>query len=107
MVEELRCNADERAPKSEMMVVKKKVEELRGELRVYKTTVTNGVMFGTPSTPIDNQKPKEFKGSRNAQDIENYIWELEQFFQDAGIIGDTKKVKIVSMYLTNFARMCW
>ncbi|KAL4271717.1 hypothetical protein GQ457_13G018250 [Hibiscus cannabinus] len=107
MVEELTRNTDERAPKSEMMILKKEIEELKGELRVYKTTVTNGVMSGTPSTPIDIPKPKEFKGTRNAQDVENYIWELEEYFQAANITEDTKKVKIASIYLTDFARMWW
>ncbi|KAL4279289.1 hypothetical protein GQ457_03G013090 [Hibiscus cannabinus] len=90
-----------------MMVLKKEVEELRGELRVYKTTVTNGVMSGTPTSPIDVPKPKEFKGTRNAQYIENYIWEMEQYFQAANITEDTKKVKIASIYLTDFARLWW
>ncbi|KAL4367168.1 hypothetical protein GQ457_05G025910 [Hibiscus cannabinus] len=49
--------------------------------------------------------PKEFKVSRNVQDIKNYSWELEQYFQVASMTEDTKKVKITSMYLTDFARM--
>ncbi|KAL4379296.1 hypothetical protein GQ457_02G038830 [Hibiscus cannabinus] len=107
MVEELTRNTDERAPKSKMMILKKVIEELRGELCVYKTAVTNGVMSGTPSTPIEVPKPKEFKGTRNAQDVENYILELEEYFQAANITEDTKKVKIASIYLTDFARMWW
>ncbi|KAL4279164.1 hypothetical protein GQ457_03G018260 [Hibiscus cannabinus] len=53
MVEELIHNEDKKAPKIEMMVLKKEVEELRGELRVYKTAVTNGVMSDTSTAPID------------------------------------------------------
>ncbi|KAL4347133.1 hypothetical protein GQ457_17G013750 [Hibiscus cannabinus] len=91
MVEELIHNEDKKAPKLEIMVLKNEVEELRGELWVYKIVVANGVMSGTLTAPIDIPKPKDFKGTRNAQDIENYIWEIEQYFQAANITKDTKK----------------
>ncbi|KAE8655220.1 Detected protein of unknown function [Hibiscus syriacus] len=55
------------AMRVEMM---REVKELKGELLVYKVTVLNGVIeeAQAPRPRIDVPKPKEFKGSRTAQD---------------------------------------
>ncbi|KAE8674458.1 hypothetical protein F3Y22_tig00111754pilonHSYRG00072 [Hibiscus syriacus] len=72
----------------------REVKELKSELLVYKAAVLNGVTgeAQAPRPRIDVPKPKEYKGSRNAQDVENFIWGMEQFFSGTGIGDDTTKV---------------
>ena len=51
-------------------------------------------------------EPKGFNGNRNAKELENFFWDMEQFFK-AVHIPDGKKVSITSMYLTGDAKLWW
>ncbi|KAE8687867.1 Detected protein of unknown function [Hibiscus syriacus] len=57
----------------------REMKELKSELLVYKAAVLNGVTGEAPAPRprIDVPKPKEFKGSRTIQDVENFIWGME------------------------------
>ncbi|KAE8736178.1 cytochrome P450 78A7-like [Hibiscus syriacus] len=83
--------------------------ELKSELLVYKVAVLNGVSgeAQAPRPMIDVPKPKEFKGSRTAQDVENFIWGMEQFFRGMGIEDNTTKVNVALNYLTDVAMLWW
>ncbi|RVW60334.1 Transposon Tf2-2 polyprotein [Vitis vinifera] len=48
-------------------------------------------------------KPKGFNGNRNAKELENFLWDIEQFFK-AAHVPDGEKVSITSMYLTGDAK---
>ncbi|KAE8691406.1 hypothetical protein F3Y22_tig00110890pilonHSYRG01301 [Hibiscus syriacus] len=99
LISELTENVDDRtrglksmylAMRAEIM---REVKELKSELLVYKATVLNGVTgeAQAPRPMIDVPKPKEFKGSRTSQYVENFIWGMEQFFRGMGIGDDTTK----------------
>jgi hypothetical protein len=56
-----------------------------------------------------------FGGTRSAKELENFIWDVEQYLKDAHI-PDEEKVSITSMYLTGdmkcsggpvFQRFAW
>ncbi|WKA05087.1 hypothetical protein VitviT2T_023072 [Vitis vinifera] len=51
-------------------------------------------------------KPKGFNGNRNAKELENFLWDIEQFFK-AAHVPDGEKVSITSMYLTGDAKLWW
>ena len=42
----------------------------------------------------------------NAKELENFLWDMEQFFKVAHI-PDGEKVSITSMYLTGDAKLRW
>ncbi|KAE8694779.1 hypothetical protein F3Y22_tig00110773pilonHSYRG00015 [Hibiscus syriacus] len=94
------------AMRAEMM---REMKELKRELLVYKAAVLNGVTgeAQAPRPRIDIPKPKEFKGSRTAQDVENFIWGMEQFFRGMGIGDDATKVNVASNYLADAAMLWW
>ena len=48
--------------------------------------------------------PKAFTGNRNAKDLENFLWDMEQYFK-AAKIADDDKVSITSMYLVGDAKL--
>ncbi|XP_075111336.1 uncharacterized protein LOC142181743 [Nicotiana tabacum] len=50
--------------------------------------------------------PKAFGGARSAKELENFLWDMEQYFV-AAKVPDRKKVKITSMYLTGDAKLWW
>ena len=51
-------------------------------------------------------EPKGFNANRNAKELENFLWDIKQFFK-AGHVPDGKKVSITSMYLTGDAKLWW
>ena len=52
-------------------------------------------------------KPKEFKGTRSAKDVDNFLWGMEQYFWVMGIVEDATKVSTASMYLVDIALLWW
>ncbi|KAE8720538.1 hypothetical protein F3Y22_tig00019093pilonHSYRG00019 [Hibiscus syriacus] len=115
LISELTKNVDERTRGLESMYLAMRVEimrevkELKSELLVYKASVLNGVTgeVQAPRPRIDVPKPNEYKGSQNAQDVENFIWGMEQFFRGMGIGDDTTKVNVASNYFNDVAMLWW
>ncbi|KAL9671810.1 hypothetical protein QQ045_009383 [Rhodiola kirilowii] len=55
---------------------------------------------------VDVLKPKEFKGSRKAEDIDNFLWHMERYFE-AIKLDDVAKVSTASLYLVDLAATWW
>ncbi|XP_040932038.1 uncharacterized protein [Gossypium hirsutum] len=94
----------------EAMVValKGEIAELKGELTIYKVALGNGgLAAAAPKPNIDVPKPKEFKGTRSARDVDNFLWGIEQYFCAKGITEDVTKVTTAAMYLSDVALLWW
>ncbi|KAE8662748.1 hypothetical protein F3Y22_tig00113145pilonHSYRG00109 [Hibiscus syriacus] len=85
-----------------IMALRKEVEELKSE-----ATFENSAATVVPKALGDIPKPEKFKGSRSAQDVENFLWGLDQYFAATGITEDAKKVNITSVYLSEVTLMWW
>ncbi|XP_040942311.1 uncharacterized protein [Gossypium hirsutum] len=78
----------------EAMVValKGEIAELKGELTIYEVALGNGgLAAAAPKPNIDVPKPKEFKGTSSARDVDNFLWGIEQYFCAKGITEDVTK----------------
>ncbi|PKH61288.1 hypothetical protein CRG98_050278, partial [Punica granatum] len=73
-------------------------EELDELVRV-KGTRTVGASIFIPVSRLDIPKPSVFKGSRVANDVDNFLWSIETYFKVARVEDDKVRVGIVSMYL--------
>ncbi|GMI86927.1 hypothetical protein HRI_002362000 [Hibiscus trionum] len=102
-VEELK----KKGSKSEIVDLKREVELHKTELLVCKATFGNSVATAVPKALGDILKPKKFKGTRFAQDVENFLWGMDQYFKAICIEEDAKKVSITSFYLTEIALIWW
>ena len=61
-----------------VLAMKKEMEELKGELMIYKAALSNGVLSSRPKQQaMDVPKPEKFKGARSARDVDNFLWEME------------------------------
>ena len=58
------------------------------------------------SSKLKVPEPKPFGGSRNAKELENFLWDMEQYFKAARVEND-EQVTITSMYLTGDAKLWW
>ncbi|KAK8314423.1 hypothetical protein V6Z12_D01G170500 [Gossypium hirsutum] len=94
----------------EAMVValKGEIAELKGELTIYEVALGNGgLAAAAPKPNIDVPKPKEFKGTSSARDVDNFLWGIEQYFCAKGITEDVTKVTTAAMYLSDVALLWW
>ncbi|CAM8925756.1 unnamed protein product [Rhodiola kirilowii] len=57
--------------------------------------------------PIDAPKPKSFGGARNARDIDNFLWGMEQYFEALGVENESVKIRTAALYLTDTAMLWW
>ena len=51
-------------------------------------------------------EPKAYNGVRSAKELENFLWDIENYFK-AAKVQDTKKVSITTMYLCDDAKVWW
>ncbi|KAK8321507.1 hypothetical protein V6Z12_A12G102300 [Gossypium hirsutum] len=57
-----------------MVALKEEIAELKGELTIYKAALGNGGLAAvTPKPSVDVSKPKEFKGTRSAREVDNFL----------------------------------
>ena len=69
----------------------RELDEMKGELAVCKTAMTQGTAIIQP-TRVDVPKPKELKGQRSAKEVDNFIRSMEQYFGALGVFDNAIKV---------------
>ncbi|KAA0049873.1 senescence-specific cysteine protease sag39 [Cucumis melo var. makuwa] len=52
-------------------------------------------------------KPKPFCGARDAKALENYIFDLEQYFKATNTVTEEAKVTLATMHLSKDAKLWW
>ncbi|KAF2313713.1 hypothetical protein GH714_012837 [Hevea brasiliensis] len=67
---------------------------------------TSGASLVIPSR-VEVPKPSMYSGARNAKEIDNFLWSLEQYFRAIGITDDAKKVDHAPLYLVDTAMVWW
>lgn len=64
-------------------------------------------MSASTSITLKVPKPKEFRGKREAKEVNNFFWGVEQYFKAMGITDHALKVNTAAMYLTDIALLWW
>ncbi|KAK4383415.1 hypothetical protein Sango_2777300 [Sesamum angolense] len=59
-----------------------------------------------PMSKVKEPYPKPFGGARSVKELENFLWDMETYFQAARIL-EVEKVSITSMYLSSDAKLWW
>ncbi|MFQ6663417.1 hypothetical protein Gotur_030961 [Gossypium turneri] len=91
-----------------VIALKEEINELKGELKIFKAAIGNGMLASKPKPQaMDVPKPKVFKGPRSASEVDNFLWAMEQYFRVMNIEDDVKKVNTVAMYFTDVALLWW
>ena len=49
---------------------------------------------------------KSFNGARSAKDLENFLWDMEQYFKAIRVL-DQENMTITSMYLSGDVKLRW
>ncbi|XP_031131542.1 uncharacterized protein LOC116032935 [Ipomoea triloba] len=80
---------------------------LKVEIGLMKLAVASGrAVPSGPSAGFKVPEPKAFGGARNSKELENFLWDMEEYFRVAGV-PDCEKVALTSMYLSGDAKLWW
>ncbi|KAK4381995.1 hypothetical protein Sango_2914600 [Sesamum angolense] len=86
-------------------VVDVRVDGVQAEVNLLKRVVSRDE-DRAPMSKVKVPNPKPFGGARSAKELENFLWDMEMYFQVARILV-AEKVSITSMYLTSDAKLWW
>ncbi|CAN1194169.1 hypothetical protein LINPERPRIM_LOCUS21659 [Linum perenne] len=88
---------------AELVGIKEELENLKGDMSLCKRAMANGDV--TATSKVDVPRPKSYGGSRNAKELENFLWGLEQYFEASGIHDELAKLRTASLYLVDVAML--
>ena len=92
------------------------VDTLKREIADLSTKVNvTMVAIGNPSPPstgmdygrIKVPEPRAYGGARDAKELENFLFDMEQYFQAVKTESEETKVVMATMYLTGDAKLWW
>jgi len=83
--------------------VSRKIQVLDREIAVLKRDVVTVLISDGTSKPRVPE-PKPFDGTRSSKELENFMWDIEQYFRLAKI-GADKQVNITRMYLSGDTKL--
>ncbi|WMV14172.1 hypothetical protein MTR67_007557 [Solanum verrucosum] len=66
--------------------------------KMEETTLIGGCgLVSSRETRIEAPKPKEFRGDRSAQDVENFLWQMDAYFEHVNITSEAAKIRMTAM----------
>ena len=80
------------------------VQRLDLEIGVLKKAVNSGTSEGMKKYRIP--EPKPYAGAREAKELENFVYDLDQYFR-AAHVAEEEMVAIATMYLSDDAKLWW
>ncbi|KAL1212153.1 hypothetical protein V5N11_028775 [Cardamine amara subsp. amara] len=76
-------------------------------LMLCKKMVANGVTSIAGAGRVDYPRPSRFDGARDAKEVENFLWQIEQYFDNLGLRNELAKIKAATSSLTDTAMLWW
>ena len=80
--------------------------QLETKIALLKRAMSGLPREGEVATKVKVPEPKPFNGARNAKDLENFLWDMEQYFRVARVPSQ-EMVTITSMNLSGNAKLWW
>ncbi|OIT36819.1 senescence-specific cysteine protease sag39, partial [Nicotiana attenuata] len=80
---------------------------LQGLLRGGGNQIGGTVNSASATKKLKIPEPKPYSGARNAKEVENFIFDVEQYFDAVRDLEEAKKVATAAMYLQGDAKLWW
>ena len=90
---------------AENAATKEEIKEVKGDMSLCKMAITQGTIYSSSSPKIDIPRTKSYNGSRNARELDNFLWSLEQYFEATDIREEDRKIKTVPLFLSDAATL--
>ena len=65
------------------------------------------VMATQKASRVEVPKPQGFRGKRDAKELDNFLWYMEQSFKPITLTDETAKVKNTTLYLIDITTLWW
>lgn len=85
-------------------VLKSSIGDLEEEVGLLKQAVGNTLRSKDGHLKAKVLKPKVYSRTRNATELENFLWDMEQYFRPARVLK-AKCTTITSIYLDGDAKL--
>ncbi|KAL0447552.1 UNVERIFIED_CONTAM: hypothetical protein Slati_1883100 [Sesamum latifolium] len=84
------------------------MEQMSIQIRLLQRAVSNApVVAHDVGARFRIPEPKAYGGARDAKKIENFLFDMEQYFLAANVEDEARKVSTATMYLTGDAKLWW
>ena len=70
-------------------------------MAIYKVVVLTQVMATQKASRVEVLKPQGFRGKRDAKELDNFLWNMEQSFKAITLTDEAAKVRTTTFYLTD------
>ncbi|KAK3025358.1 hypothetical protein RJ639_043867 [Escallonia herrerae] len=106
--QELQDRVEHRARHSEGIDWESKFQELQDRVELLSRAVVNTPAGGAehssrPRVP----EPKSYGRARDAKELENFLFDIEQYFRAIRVDSEATKVSMAAMYLVGDAKLWW
>ncbi|TYK11798.1 uncharacterized protein E5676_scaffold152G00080 [Cucumis melo var. makuwa] len=90
-------------------VVRNEIADVNARLNLTMRAIANQAPAGgaIPVSRVKFPEPKPFCGARDAKVLENYIFDLEQYFRTTNIVTEEAKVTLAMINLSEEAKLWW
>ena len=86
-------------------VIRKEFEELKAQISVLQVAVGSGSTDRGKRAKVP--EPRRYEGARDAKELENFLFDMEQYFRAVRTESEEEKVAMASMYLAGDAKLWW
>lgn len=98
--------ASKESSRREIEIIRKEKEDLLSEVLLLRRALNRTVLRNDDRTKIEIPKLKAYNGAKSAKYLENFLFDMEQYFE-AARVPDIEKAKITTMYLCADAKVWW
>ncbi len=96
--------------KDAMAALRAEMGDIATSVKVLMMAVGNSTQEGDASErrgKVKVPEPKPYAGERDAQKLENFLFDMEQYFKAVGIASEEAQLNRATMYLTDNAKVWW
>ncbi|KAG8379069.1 hypothetical protein BUALT_Bualt07G0049900 [Buddleja alternifolia] len=91
---------------NDMTAVRCQMEEMTIQIGLLQRAVNTPVVVD-PAPRLRIPEPRAYEGARDAKEVENFLFDMEQYFIAANIVDEPRKVSTATMYLMGDAKLWW
>ncbi|KAL2236592.1 UNVERIFIED_CONTAM: hypothetical protein Sindi_0850900 [Sesamum indicum] len=88
--------------------MRRDIEQMSIQIGLLQRAVSDApVVAHDPGARLQIPEPKAYGGARDAKKVENFLFDMEQYFLAANVEDEARKVSTATMYLTGDAKLWW
>ncbi|KAL0445651.1 UNVERIFIED_CONTAM: hypothetical protein Slati_1693000 [Sesamum latifolium] len=88
--------------------IRRDMEQMSIQIGLLQRAVSNApVVAHDAGARLRIPEPKAYSGARDAKEVKNFLFDMEQYFLAANVEDEARKVSTATMYLTGDAKLWW